>query len=133
MDIISLIIKYREINNLSINKLAELVGVGVSTLCRLENRETEKIDYSLVVKLKVALNIPDEEIIASMNYYDRKSNINMQLITPSKPDAKCDICSDNLEISNVKELRLGSCYKIKGINLCKKCRAELLKILSDEY
>lgn len=132
MDIISIIIKYREKNNLSINKLAELVGVGVSTLSRIEKGETEKIDYSLVAKLKIILNIPDEEILASMNSYNIKSNTNIQLINLYESEAKCDVCNKISEKGNVKELIFGTNYK-KGTNLCKKCRKELLKILEDEY
>lgn len=72
VDIITLITKYRKQRGITLKQLGELTNTNKSTLSRIETGETEKIDYALVIKLKQVLNIPDEEILMSMNYKEEE-------------------------------------------------------------
>ena len=92
-DIISLITKYRKEKGLNLGELAKLVNTSQSTLSRIEARETEKIDYGLVVKLKQVLNIPDDEILMSMNYMEEEQEKqNMTLSSINSNVAQCNVC-----------------------------------------
>lgn len=56
--------KYMQLRgNLSQKDLAEMTGVGISTMSRFINLQTTRIDEQLVAKIIAALNIPLHEII----------------------------------------------------------------------
>ena len=138
LDIISLISKYRKEKGITLKELAELTNTSKSTLSRIESRETEKIDYSLVIKLKQALDISDEDILMSMNYMEEeKTKQNMEIVEIDSEVARCNVCGrstfDNnikLEVGNIKELKLGHRNQCQCISLCKTCRENLRDLLN---
>lgn len=139
-DIISLITKYRKEKGLNLGELAKLVNTSQSTLSRIEARETEKIDYGLVVKLKQVLNIPDDEILMSMNYMEEEQEKqNMTLSSINSNVAQCNVCQRGtfdsnikLDVENIKELRLGYRNQCQSVALCKTCRENLRDLLDKD-
>lgn len=142
-DIISLITKYRKEKGLTLNELSNITNISKSTLSRIESRETEKIDYNLVIKLKSVLEIPDDEILMSMNYMrEEETKQNMELVDSSKGviSGQCNVCgrttseSQNTRLNedNIKELRLGYRNQCQCINLCKTCRENLRDLLDKD-
>lgn len=139
-DIISLISKYRKERGLSLEELSELTNTSKSTLSRIEARETEKIDYGLVIKLKKVLGIPDDEILMSINYIEEEtSKQNMEILDIDSDIAQCNVChratfdrNIKLEVGNIKELKLGYRNQCQCINLCKKCRENLRDLLNND-
>ena len=140
MDIVSLIIKYREERNLSLDELSKLVNTSKSTLSRIEKRETEKIDYGLVMKLKQVLQIPDEDILMSMNYMNEEAQKqNMELIENSFSN-HCSVCNrttygdQNIQLNqnSIKDLRLGYRNQCQVTPLCRTCRENLMNLLKSD-
>ena len=79
MDVVDLLKSYRLKRGISLNKLAEEANISSSTLSRIENRETEKLDYVVVMKLKSLLDVPDFELLMAMELYENESLNNMFL------------------------------------------------------
>ena len=138
VDIITLITKYRKQRGITLKQLGELTNTNKSTLSRIETGETEKIDYALVIKLKQVLNIPDEEILMSMNYKEEeKTKQNMEIIEVESEIARCNVCGRStydrnikLEVGNIKELKLGHRNQYQCVRLCKTCRENLRDLLN---
>ncbi|AMN31065.1 hypothetical protein BFS06_14510 [Clostridium perfringens] len=63
MEINELITKYKQIRNESTNSLAKAIGVSTSSLKRIEDGDTKKVDFSLVQQCVKYLKIPMIEVI----------------------------------------------------------------------
>ncbi|MBT3981573.1 MAG: helix-turn-helix domain-containing protein [Bacteriovoracaceae bacterium] len=63
-DFLGVIRKYMQVRGaLSQKDLANLVGVGISTMSRFLNRKTRELDEQFIAKIVARLNIPLHEII----------------------------------------------------------------------
>lgn len=71
MSISELIKKYRKLRNESVNSLAKALNVTPSTLNRIENGETKKIDFQFVTACISYLKIPKLEVLYLMSEGER--------------------------------------------------------------
>lgn len=132
MDIITLIELYRGRGNLSVSKLADMVGVSSSTLSRILNRETDKLDYSLVIRLKNTLGILDSDMLLSFELTENKNLNNMEITEYDKnSEEQCNVCSKFYKNGIIKRLSLGHRNQTQSINLCESCRLDLINVLKD--
>ena len=132
MDLIDLLKSYRLKRGISLNKLAEQANISPSTLSRIENRETEKLDYVLVMKLKSLLDIPDFDLLMAMELHENESlqNITVEALDVDK-DYRCNVCGKYYKGSLVKDLSLGHRNQLMTVSLCKACRRKLIAKLRD--
>lgn len=130
MDVVDLLKSYRLKRGISLNKLAEEANISSSTLSRIENRETEKLDYVVVMKLKSLLDVPDFELLMAMELYENESLNNMFLTDLDANDEyQCNVCAKYYKGTLVKDLSLGHRNQLMTISLCKACRRRLISTL----
>lgn len=127
MDMIPLFKERMELLNISVNKLAKLVGISPSTLSRHLNGETKKMSTELENKLKDALGITFDISTDYINRAIKKKEIHNMEIVDIHTTSQCNVCGTyNDEDKSIKELRLGRNNQVICANLCSKCRKDLI-------
>lgn len=127
MDMIPLFKERMELLDISVNKLAKLVGISPSTLSRHLNGETKKMSTELENKLKDALGITFDISTDYINREIKKKEIHNMEIVDIHSTSQCNVCGRyNDEDETIKELRLGRNNQIICANLCSSCRKDLV-------
>lgn len=127
MSLIPLIKEKMEERNLSVNKLANIIGISPSTLARHLNGETKKMSTKLEQDLKGALGITFEMTTDYIQKEIKSKEIHNMEYKDTFKNSQCTVCGVFSDKDNsIKELSLGRNNQVICANLCSECRKKLV-------
>ncbi|CCL32298.1 TPA: helix-turn-helix transcriptional regulator [Clostridioides difficile] len=120
-----LMIQKRKEKGLSQRELANILGVGHSTINRIENETTENVNIKLYFDLLKFLEIDFTEI-DDFNDIIPASKKNLSI--NKSINKNCIVCGDNLDI---QELEISQNNQMIRLEMCRKHRKELAVLLCE--